>query len=254
MSCKKVLPLLSEFFDGVLDDDTSIQVSLHLNQCIRCRKEFNSLSALHDRLRSVERPQAPEYLRSLVQHRLTREPVRVRVRNELERWWSIIRTTETMWYATRALGTAAACVFFLTISTAITPLYMQAGATVSQRDSLTFEDGRQVNRQLGKIFGVPQPMPVKNGRSDPAAINPKYLTGFGENDSGKDEESLSVLAMIDSSGAAKVESVIRSPADETLLTKFKTMLAGARFRPASENGQAVPAPLILTFSRILVSD
>ena len=52
MLCKKVLPLLSEFFDGVLDDDTSVQVSQHLGQCIRCRKEFNGLSALLTMLNS----------------------------------------------------------------------------------------------------------------------------------------------------------------------------------------------------------
>lgn len=113
MLCEKVLPLLSEFFDEVLDSDAAVQVSQHLGQCIGCRKEFDSYAALHHRLKSLNRMPAPEYLRSLVQHRLTQESWRAHLRNELARYWSIIRTTEGMWYATRALGTVMASIFFL---------------------------------------------------------------------------------------------------------------------------------------------
>lgn len=251
MLCKNVLPLLSEFFDGVLDDETSVQVSQHLGQCIGCRKEFDSISALHKYLSSAERIPAPKYLHSLVQHRLCGEPLSARVRNELERWWSIVRTTEGMWYATRAVGTVAAFVFFLIISVATTPFYIQAGS--AQRDQLTFEYGRQVNKNVSVIFGVRQ-FPAKNGRRDPAAINPKHLIRYADSISGSKEDNFSVVTVVDSTGTAKVESVLTSPTDESLLTKFQSMLADARLRPASENGQAVPAALILSFSRILVSD
>jgi hypothetical protein len=251
MLCKKVLSLLSEFFDGVLDDDTSVQVSQHLGQCIRCRKEFNSLSALHNRLSSLDRVQAPEYLHSLVQHRLAKEPWRAHARNELERWWSIVRTTERIWYATRAMGTLVAFVLFMMISMAITPFYIQAGAS---RDSLTFDYGRQVKMNVSKIFGVRQ-IPAKAGRKDPAAINPLYVVKYADSTLlGGTEDDFSVITMVDSSGAAKVEGVLRSPSDETLLTKFNIMLATARFRPAREYGYAVESPMVFTFSKIFVSD
>ena len=55
MLCEKVIPLLSEYFDEVLDAETAIQVSQHLDQCVRCRKELSELSAVHDRLRSLKR-------------------------------------------------------------------------------------------------------------------------------------------------------------------------------------------------------
>ncbi len=131
MLCETVLPLLSEFFDGVLDADTAVQVSQHLSQCQHCRRELDSFADLHDRLRSLDRMQAPEYLRRLVQRRIAREPWRARVRNELSRYWSIIRTTEGMWYATRVLGTIMASIFFLTISSAITPLYLRTESPVN---------------------------------------------------------------------------------------------------------------------------
>ena len=87
MLCKTVLPLLSEYFDGVLDTDTEIRVSQHLDQCISCRREYKSLSALHAKLSSFRRIQAPEYLQHLVQHRISEMKLdtwRSRLQNALE--------------------------------------------------------------------------------------------------------------------------------------------------------------------------
>jgi hypothetical protein len=42
MLCEKALPLLSEYFDEVLDPDTAIQLSQHLGQCINCRRELTA--------------------------------------------------------------------------------------------------------------------------------------------------------------------------------------------------------------------
>ena len=254
MLCTKVLSLLSEFFDEALDADTSVQVSQHLRQCIRCRKEFNNISALHRQLTSLDRVQAPEYLRSLVQHRLAQEPWRAHLRNELERWWSIVRTTEVMWYATRAVGTVVASVFFIVISSAIAPLYIQSQASAAQQESLRFGYGQQVSMNVSKILGVPQAQPLRSSRSDPPALNPIYMVKYADSSTAGGEEDFSVLTSVDENGAGKVETVIKPPSDQTLLTRFTSMLANAQFRPAIENGQAVPSTMVFTFSRILVSD
>jgi len=71
MLCKNVLSLLSEFFDEVLDAGTSVQISQHLDQCGRCRREFNRLSLLHGKLNSLKSIQAPNFLGSLVEHRIS---------------------------------------------------------------------------------------------------------------------------------------------------------------------------------------
>jgi hypothetical protein len=267
MLCEKVLSLLSEFFDEALDQERAVHVSQHLGQCIRCRREFNKLSDLHTRLRSLNDLQAPEYLRSLVKHRLVKEPLRARVRNELERYWSIVRTTEAMWYTTRAMGTVIATVFFFLLPNAITP-YMSAQANGSQRSSSTpayYCLGQQpeyrnnVSRSLTKKLGMsPAQIPSQPSRNAPAAINPLYLVEYGDSvfrtaAAGKDD-TLSVAATVDRSGAAKVETVLEHPSDKTLLTNFLWLLASARFRPASENGQSVPSYVVFTNSVVFVSD
>jgi hypothetical protein len=267
MLCEKVLPLLSEFFDEALDQERAVQVSQHLGQCIRCRREFNNLSDLHTRLRSLSDVQAPEYLRSLVRHRLVKEPLRARARNELERYWSIIRTTEAMWYATRAMGTVIASVFFLLLPSAITP-YISAQANNNQRSSDTpgfYCVGQQpeyrnnVSRSLTKKLGMASAqIPSQPGRSAPAAINSLYLVEYGDNvfrttPVGRDD-TFSVAASVDSSGAAKVETVLEHPSNQTLLTSFLWLLASARFRPASENGQSVRSYVVFTNSVVFVSD
>ena len=264
MLCKKVLPLLSEFLDGVLDADRAVQVNQHLGQCIPCRKEFNSLSALQNKLRSLDGVRAPEVLHRLVKIQIAKEPWPARARNELERYWSVIRTTETVWYATRALGTVMAFMFFVMMPNAITP-YIVVQAQDAQRASITptyYCLGRQpdyrhsVSRSLAKNFGMaPARNQVLPNRTDPAAINDQYLLEFGRStsDGGKDD-NLTVAATVDRSGAAKVETVLEHPSDKALLTTIRDLISSARFRPASENGQAVASTIVFTFSKVFVSD
>jgi hypothetical protein len=252
MLCEKVVPLLSELFDEVLERDLAVQVSQHLGHCARCRKEFESFSLLRGRLKSLDRVKAPRFLRDLVRLRLAEEPWRVRVRNELERYWSIMRTTERMWYGTRALGTLLASVFFFFIYVAITPYYIGVEAQSPMTlYPFTPADSQKVSRELSKVLGTPK----VSGRNGPAAIHDLCLLEFGDRISHEGaDDNFSVDAMIDSSGAAKEWSVIEYPYDPTLLYDFGEMISSARFRPASANGQAVAAHIVFTFSKVYVYD
>jgi hypothetical protein len=261
MLCEKVVPLLSEFLDGVLDDTRAIQVNQHLGQCISCRREFNSLSALQKKLRSLDGVKAPEVLHRLVQIQLAKEPWLTRVRNELDRYWSVIRTTETVWYATRALGTVMAFMFFVLMPNAITPYIVVRAQEDTQRASITpayYCLGQQpayrvgVSRTLTKNLGMSRSL---HSRSAPAALHDLYLLEYGYSISrAGEEDNFSVATTVDSSGTAKVETVLEYPSDKTLLTTFRELIASARFRPARENGQAVTSPLVFTFSKVFVSD
>ncbi len=71
---------------------------------------------------------------------------------------------------------------------------------------------------------------------------------------GAEDDSFSVVTMVDRSGSAKLQSVIETPSDKTLLSDFNEMISSARCRPARENGQAVPSRLVLTFSKIFVHE
>ena len=260
MLCKNVLPLLSEYFDEVLDSNTAVQVSQHLDQCLSCRKEYKSLSELHNTLRSLNRIHAPEYLKRLVQHRVSarqRDSWRSRLRNDLERRWSKIRTIDGTWYVTRVLGTAMACVLFLVIASSMAP-FLNVNAQAPERSRLVPTDYfSQVGLSVLSTFGLfPKQdiagAPEQMSKSD-AAMSDEYLLDFGQRVSEEgDDDSFMVLADVDEKGAAKIRSVAEYPEDKSLLDSFHEMILAARCRPAVKNGQTVPSNLIFMFNKISV--
>jgi len=260
MLCKNVLPLLSEYFDEVLDSETAVQISQHLDQCLGCRREYKSLSALHDNLRSLNKVQAPEYLGRFVQHRVSamqRNSWRIQLQNNLERHWSRIRTTDRTWYLTRVLGTAMACVLFFVISSSMAP-FLNTNAAASERSKLVPTDySVQFGLSVLSTFGLlpkqsTESVPEQRSRSD-AAMSDKYLMDWGENiaETGEDDFFF-VLTDVDEKGEAKIRSVLESPEDESLLSSFSEMILAARCRPAVKNGQTVPSYLPYLFHKVFV--
>ena len=253
MLCKNVLPLLSEFYDEVLDADVSVQVSQHLDQCGLCRKEFESLSILQNKLKSLKSIQAPEFLGSLVEHRIAemqKNSWHRNLRNELERMWSKIRTTESTWYITKALGTVMTSLFFFLIC-GNNPLPFMASM---EKYSVTTDFGHQVRQGAPTNPGMQVAPKIHIIKSDPA-INELYLNNLGESMSQPgNDDTVSVLAEVDSSGSAKIQNVIERPNDQRLLSNVKEVITRAHYRPASENGKAVPSYIIFIFYKISVYD
>ena len=260
MLCKKVLSLLSEYFDEVLDSDTAVQVSQHLDQCLSCRREYKNLSELHNTLRSLNKVPAPEYLQRLVQHRVSamqRDSLGNRLRNDLERRWSKIRTIDATWYVARILGTAMACVLFIVIASSMAP-FLSVNAQAPERSRLVPTDYfSRVGLSVLSTFGlVPKQdisgAPEQKTKSD-AAMSDEYLLDFGQRVSQEgDDDSFMVLADVDETGAAKIRSVPEYPEDTSLLNSFHEMIVAARCRPAIKNGQTVPSNLIFLFNKISV--
>lgn len=255
MLCEKALPLLSQYFDGVLDAETAVQVSQHLGQCISCRRELDALSALHDKLHFMNRIEAPNYLHGLVRRRIdeaSRNTWKQMLRNDLERRWSRIRTLEGMWYITRAVGTVMASVFFILITSSITPYYIDVNEPV-RSINLPPDYYQQVKVNVLRRLGMPV-QTQKETRSGPA-LNDLYLFEFGQkiSQTGKDD-ALSVVAEVDRSGSAKIRDVLVYPSDKNLLNNFNEMITTARYRPASKNGQAVRSHINIVFSKVLVQN
>jgi hypothetical protein len=263
MVCKKTLSLLSEFYDEALDNETAMQVSQHLNQCVQCRTEYEKLSVIQTKLQTLKGVQAPDYLQSLVQHRIAemeKNTWRKTLRYELERSWSLIRTTERIWYITRALGTVmTAIIFFVIASTAISPLCLEVNAKADEREGLTFAYGKQVSRSVLANLGMhssqtPQQQPILVSKNNPA-INDLYFVIFEEGNSTKEKaDTLTVVTAIDPSGEAKIQDVLEYPIDKNTLIKFNEMITSAKYRPASKNGKAVPSFIVMTYSTVSVSD
>jgi anti-sigma factor (TIGR02949 family) len=252
MLCSKVLKRLSEYLDEVLDNRTAVQLAQHLNQCESCRNEYERLSSLKRELKSLARTvQAPDYLRDLIQVRLAagrQDPLHMRIRNVLERRWSIIRTTDGIWYLTRVLGTVMTSFLIFLISSAITPLDVNAHSTNLEPFSPAYRQqvGINVLRRLGM-----QQFELQANRK--AAINNQYFLNFGQSvpPSTTKDFNLSVVTVVDRSGTAKVQDVIEYP-DREILSSFNEIIETARCRPASKNGLAVTSHMVLMFSKISV--
>jgi len=260
MLCKKVLPLLSAYFDEALDSDTAVQISQHLDQCLSCRREYRSISELHDTLKSLGKIQAPEYLSKLVEHRvsaLQRDSWRIRLQNYIELRWSRIRTVDGTWYLTRALGSVMACVLFISIASSMAP-FLSINASNSEQGRLVPTDYfSQVGLSVLSVFGYlpkqniagPQEQPLKSD----AAMSDEYLYYYGQSISPEGEDdSFMVLADIDEDGTAKIRSVPEYPEDTSLLNSFNEMILTARCRPATRNGKTVPSNLIFLFNKVSV--
>jgi|WetSurMetagenome_2_1015567.scaffolds.fasta_scaffold128995_2 hypothetical protein len=253
MLCKNALPLLSEFSDEVLDADLSVQISQHLDQCGSCRRELESLSILQGKLKSLKGIQAPEFLGSLVEHRIAeiqRNSWRRDLRNELERTWSKIRTTEGTWYITRALGTVMTSLFFFLIwGNNIPSSFIEDSM---KRDFITPADRQQAYQEFLRKMGLPPDPKIRVITSNPA-IHEIYLKDMGESMStpGKDD-SASVLAAIDPLGSGKIQSVLKRPNDQQILNNINDMITKARYRPASQNGKPVPSHMIFNVDKVTV--
>ena len=157
MVCSTVSKRLSEFFDGVLDDGMSIQISQHLKQCENCRRELETLSKLHEKLNSLKRIPAPEYLHHLVQTRLSERKNNTwgrQIKDAFALRWSRIRTTEVQFYWTRALGIAMTTFFLFVISGSIDRFYPGSASPTYERSAINKEYTDQVCNKVSQTLGV----------------------------------------------------------------------------------------------------
>ena len=254
MVCNTVSKRLSEFFDGMLGEEMSIQISQHLKQCDICRKELEALSNLHESLNSLEKIPAPEYLYHLVQTRLSERKNNTwgrQIKDALALRWSRIRTTEVQFYWTRVLGMAMTTFFLFVISSSIDPFYQASIPQGTERSVINKEYSKSVGIEFSRSLGMFQI--THDERQYDAALNEEYLLAFGENDTSEsDEDALTVVADIDTIGMARIQNVIESPYDRDLLDSFKDMITLARFRSAIRGGQAVSSHMVLKYCKITV--
>ncbi len=259
MKCQNVLKQLSLLLDEMLERDAAEMAREHLAACHRCISEYKRLARLREELGSLRRVAAPEYLRHLLQLRLEearRLSLPTQLRESVEYYWSRIRTTERIWYLTRIFGMAATFLFFLALSSAVNPIYLDPRPQNIDHNGPSQYLRQQLGIHVLKNLGL---MPVEVQRrpispSEPR-INDLYLLKFGESASriGADD-SFSVYTVVDRSGSAKIQNVLEYPADQRLLQNFNNMISAAQLRPASQNGRAVDSHLVLTFNKISVYD
>jgi hypothetical protein len=260
MRCEKVLGSLSLFLDGMLEEEPSACVAQHLRDCSECTREFARLRRLQDSLRKLQPVQTPAFLRDLVEIKIRaacQNSWRSVLRSAFEYRWSRIRTTEGMWYLTRLSGVMATAVLFIAICAAISPMNLGFVDEFSVRGAMpqtqrSQQVGIEVLRNLGITSIEAQKIPISP--SDPK-MNDLNMVNFGQSAPGTaQDDTVSVVATVDRRGAVKIQNILEYPADESLLSAFADMIMSANWRPASRNGRAVDSQLVLTFSRVYVSN
>jgi hypothetical protein len=254
MRCEKVLGHLSMFLDDMLDDQLANKVSTHLRDCPGCRQELSKLKNLQAEMRRLEPVQAPEYLQDLVAHQIQlarSQSWQSDLRSGLEYWWSRVRTTEGRWYLTRLSGAMVTVILFIAISAAMNPIYLGLDPSYYARGDSQAPQLLAVNMQ--RVFGSPLEAQKRPIRSSEPKINDEYLANFAQRAARTaNYDTVSVVTMIDRTGAARVQDVLEYPVDDSLLSDFTEMINSAGWRPASQNGHAVNSPLVLTFTKIYV--
>ncbi len=257
MRCEKALRRLSPYLDGILESDAMVEVSRHLNECRNCNGEYERLKKLQQALRNFAPARTPDYLYSLVAlriHSARQATWRQALQSAWEYRWSRIRTTGVTWYLTRLMGSLATVVLFITISSAMNPIYLGYPTPAHQENKSGLIRSQQFVVTVLKNLGLKgHRVPVS--RSDPK-INGQYFLNFVEETASRPghDDTMSVDCVVDSYGSLSVQGVLEYPTDPSLLHQYIDMIMSARFRPASQNGKAVDSRLVLTYSKIYVYD
>jgi hypothetical protein len=256
MLCNEVSKRLSEYFDGVLDPETSVEVSRHVKECAGCRRELEGLYALREELRSTQRVPVPDYLYNLVRIRLDESANNTwfkRIKAAVEFRWSRIRTTGIQFYWTKALGIAMAAFCFSFVSNCLDPFYPPGYVPPVAGQYMPREYGEQVVSTISKTFGgIPIDQHLKNMRHYPA-IHDGYFNNFWDSvPETTEDEDLSVVTTVEPSGAVKLENVLEYPQDNDVLNNFIDTVTSARGRPGSVKGRSVTLPMVIKAIRITV--
>ena len=257
MLCKKAKKNLSQYFDGVLDSRSSIEISNHLKECGSCREDLTRLSKLHNRLSSIEKIEVPDFVYPLIQTRWKNEANKTwfaRMKDAAELRWSRIRTTGFQFYWTKALGTIMAAFCFSVISSSIDPFY-PAGSTSPAIASqyMSREYSEQIRSAISINFGrFPIEQYQENNKHYPAIDDQYYLPFWDSIPETIQEENFSVVFAVDPSGTVRAENVLEYPDDETLLQNLN-FIESARGRPGSLNGKYVPSPMVVNFNYSVVT-
>jgi hypothetical protein len=255
MLCNKARKRLSEYFDEALDSKSSIEISRHLEKCTACSDELAGLSMLHERLKSIDKLQVPDYAYHLIQVVLGNKTKRTRfgrLKDAVELRWFRIRTAGIQFYWTKALGTVMAAFCLCVISSGIDPFYPSGYVYPVPGQYMTQEYRTQVRSAISKSFGrFPIEQFQKNSRHNPA-INPQYFNNYWDSvPETVGKEDLSIVTTVEPSGTVKIENVLEYPEDKSLLDGLN-IFDSARGRPGSRNGKSISLPMVLKFSRLTV--
>jgi hypothetical protein len=218
MKCAHANSLFSPYLDGAVTGTQMRDLGKHLEACVSCRQEYDSLRKTQQLLIKAGRRKAPVdlalKLRVAISHEVAQSK-RARLDGRMVRLENALNAF--MVPATAGLGTAV--VTFLLLMGFLAPL--QA-------------DNPDVPLML---YTAPQ----------------LQQSAFGAALDSINDDSLVIEAYVDSRGRVEDYRILSNPKDATaLLPQVKNMLIFTTFRPATSMGRPTTGRAVLSFSKISV--
>jgi hypothetical protein len=218
MKCAHANSLFSPYLDGAVTGTQMRDLGQHLEACVSCRQEYDSLRKTQQLLSKAGRRKAPVdlalKLRVAISHEVAQSK-RARLDGRMVRLENALNAF--MVPATAGLGTAV--VTFLLLMGFLAPL--QA-------------DNPDVPLML---YTAPQ----------------LQQSAFGAALDSINDDSLVIEAYVDSRGRVEDYRILSNPKDATaLLPQVKNMLIFTTFRPATSMGRPTTGRAVLSFSKISV--
>jgi hypothetical protein len=220
VNCAEAKGLLSPYLDGAVTGTEMRAVREHLDACVECMREYNSLRQTQQLLMSMRRVKEPADLglklrlaisREAAETRRPNEGLRMRVENALQAF---------MVPATAGL-VCAVLIFGLVTAILATPGPLQAN---NQDVPLMLNTGPELQQSV-----------------------------FGTTLSSMNTDSLVIEAYVDRNGRVQDYRILSDPGEsQELLPQVKRMLIFTTFRPAMSMGRPISSRAVLSFSRISV--
>ena len=224
MSCQQAKESLHEYMDGELRGQETLSVRAHLEVCENCRRHLDELLLIQGAMAiPVALPGPSQQLSFRRLDARSRRGWLAPLAELLDYSWTYWRDLDKNVVRAKLLAVPLSLMFFFTIADQFPERAMQAWTySVFHRSHA----GQQAERPV--MVQVLQPSRAINDLVD-AAWRIPY------------EDSLSVLAEIDSFGGASIGDILEYPKNSELLEKVGRTLEQARF----DFGQGVPESFII---------
>lgn len=221
--CSSMQARFNEYLDGRLNGIEMLQVSVHVDSCKNCAKEWASLRRAQAALSALGPVPEPENLLLRLRVAISHERAR-RARRPLASWNLVWRNT-------------------------IGPFLLQAGAGLASAVLL-------IGTVVVLVGIVAQPKAAQAG-DEPlgGATAPRYIysiAGTGDNDAASLPGPLVVEAYINSTGEVYDFDIVSGPNDPSTRSQVENLLLEDRFEPARFWGQPVNGIVVLNFAGVSV--
>jgi hypothetical protein len=223
IECAQAKQLFSPYLDGAVTGTEMLALQDHLERCMGCKRQYESLRKTQQLLTSVARPKIPADLGLKLRLAASREAASAK-RAQFEGLMVRIENAVQAFMVPATAGFLSALLIF-----GVAMVYFVAPSTLQA-------DNADHDVPLVMVNTAPQLQP----------------SAFGLMDS-IDDDSLVIEAYVDANGRVQDYRILSDSGNsKEVLPEVKRMLIFTTFRPALSMGRPTPSKAVLSFAKINV--